>query len=741
MIFKLSNIHRVFFTYFCPTFYGSPPAAPSNTTSTQTINQSPWQNPIYQSLMLGTKEAPGPVTSMLKSSAEQTAQWNAINKAGLPPATQASLGTWNPNAAGSTSTYVDKLNAQTGQYTPTLNSKATANRKLQAKAEGGLATLRGYKTGTKVTKSTGNVIQDAAVEALGRQLTPAEYTNLTTTTPAGGSKAAALKVFKALPEGVKYAKTQATAALAKTPAGIKAAKLQKAVDAGKTISAADNTFLSNYRTNESKIGTSGFTIDPITGKVAPPKYPQGATAAEKAAINKEYTKVTGNTVTASGAVGPKKAAPTAPYALTDTLKKVAYFDPVTGKSTNADFLALQQKARKLGTPEQFAKGTAAYDEALTATKALQNYKPTDVSASKADVVNAEVTNAEAAAYEAERMSAPTDIAAQDYEAAQAQGAQMAGPSSWIQAGTAEQYMNPYMQNVVDIQKREANRDYEKQLNALNSQAVQAGAFGGSRQAIERSEAARNQATKLSDIEAQGLNQAYTSGMGQFTTEQGQQLQAGQANLSAEQQTQLANQNATNAQRQQYVQAQLDAAKNNYGGQLTAAQQNQVAANAASQFNAANIQQVNLANAAAANTASQFNAGAANTANLTYAQQQLAASQGNQQAGLTANQQNLGAANQLGTIGQGLGSLGTAQNATQIANLGAQGQVAQAEQNLGQSYADTQTANAQNWLNAPTTINAGVLNAGNAQPVSGGTSSVIGTTPKKRGGLIRYKGKK
>jgi hypothetical protein len=675
--------------------------------------------------MLGTKDAPGPVTSMLKSSAEQTAQWNAINKTGLPPATQASLGTWNPNAAGSTSTYVDKLNKQSGEFTPTLNPKAAANTKLQAKAQGGIAALKGYAEGSTATKSSGNVIQDAAVEALGRQLTPAEYTNLTTTTPAGGSKEAALKVFKALPEGVKYAKTQAAAA-AKTPAGKKAATLQAAVDKGTKLSAADNTYLSNYRTNVAKIGTSKLTINPTTGEVNPPKYAQGATAAEKAAQNKVYTGVTGNTISAKGVVGPKKVAPKAPYDLMDTQKKVAYFDPVTGKSTNADFLALQKKARELGVPEQFAKGTAAYDEALAATRAVQNYKPTDVTAQKAGV-----TNADAASYLSSSMSAPKDIAAQDYEAAQAQGAQMAGPSSWTEAGTAEQYMNPYMQNVVEIQKREANRDYEKQLNALNAQAVQAGAFGGSRQAIERSEAARNQATKLSDIEAQGLNQAYTSGMGQFTNEQGQQLTAGQANLTAEQQTQLANQTATNTQRQQYVQAQLDAAKVNYGGQLTAEQQNQIATNAASQYNASNQQQVNLANA-----------GAANTAENAYVQNQLTAGQSNQGAGLTANAQNASSASQLGNIAQGLGALGTAQNATELANLGAQGQVAQAEQNLGQSYADTTSANAQSWLGAPTTINAGVLNAGNAQPVSGGTSSVVGTTPKKRGGLIRNKkGKK
>ena len=43
-----------------------------------------------------------------------------------------------------------------------------------------------------------------------------------------------------------------------------------------------------------------------------------------------------------------------------------------------------------------------------------------------------------------------------------------------------QYMNPYTQNVVNRQKEEAMRDYQRTQGARNSQAVQAGAFGGSR---------------------------------------------------------------------------------------------------------------------------------------------------------------------------------------------------------------------------------------------------------------------
>ena len=85
--------------------------------------------------------------------------------------------------------------------------------------------------------------------------------------------------------------------------------------------------------------------------------------------------------------------------------------------------------------------------------------------------------------------------------------------------TAGQYMNPYMQNVVDVQQREAQRTADIAGTGRNAQAVKSGAFGGSRQAIMDAEANRNLATQMGSIQAQGLNQAYNQGQQQFNTEQ------------------------------------------------------------------------------------------------------------------------------------------------------------------------------------------------------------------------------
>lgn len=91
--------------------------------------------------------------------------------------------------------------------------------------------------------------------------------------------------------------------------------------------------------------------------------------------------------------------------------------------------------------------------------------------------------------------------------------------SFTNAGTAGSYMSPYMQNVVDIQKREAQRQSGIQGTQQQAQAAQAGAFGGSRDAIMRAERERNLGTQMNDIQAQGLQAAYQAAQNQYNTEQ------------------------------------------------------------------------------------------------------------------------------------------------------------------------------------------------------------------------------
>jgi len=84
------------------------------------------------------------------------------------------------------------------------------------------------------------------------------------------------------------------------------------------------------------------------------------------------------------------------------------------------------------------------------------------------------------------------------------------------------YMNPYQQAVTDTAKAGAIRDYQLAQVGRQANAAKAGAYGGSRQAIENAEAQRNLATQLSGIQTQGLQDAYKNAIAnqQFQSTQG-----------------------------------------------------------------------------------------------------------------------------------------------------------------------------------------------------------------------------
>jgi hypothetical protein len=93
------------------------------------------------------------------------------------------------------------------------------------------------------------------------------------------------------------------------------------------------------------------------------------------------------------------------------------------------------------------------------------------------------------------------------------------------AEQAEQYMNPYLQASLDPQIAEARRQAEISRVQNAGRMTQAGAFGGSRQAILEAEGQRNLGTNLANITGTGYNTAYDKAMAQFNTEQGRQQTA------------------------------------------------------------------------------------------------------------------------------------------------------------------------------------------------------------------------
>jgi hypothetical protein len=101
------------------------------------------------------------------------------------------------------------------------------------------------------------------------------------------------------------------------------------------------------------------------------------------------------------------------------------------------------------------------------------------------------------------------------------------------------YMNPYMNQILAPQLAEANRQYDIGATKQQSAATQAGAFGGSREAIMAAENERNRNTGLNQIYGQGLNTAYTNAQNQYNQNLQNQLAGfGMANQAAGQLGQL-----------------------------------------------------------------------------------------------------------------------------------------------------------------------------------------------------------
>jgi len=87
------------------------------------------------------------------------------------------------------------------------------------------------------------------------------------------------------------------------------------------------------------------------------------------------------------------------------------------------------------------------------------------------------------------------------------------------AQAAQQYMNPYLQAALNPQLDTARREMEKSRLADASRLTQAGAFGGSRQALMDAETGRNFGQNVADITGKGYARAFDTAQGQFNTEQ------------------------------------------------------------------------------------------------------------------------------------------------------------------------------------------------------------------------------
>jgi hypothetical protein len=251
-----------------------------------------------------------------------------------------------------------------------------------------------------------------------------------------------------------------------------------------------------------------------------------------------------------------------------------------------------------------------------------------------------------------------DVAAPSLEQYQMGPAERVGAERFG-LGAAREYMSPYMQEVIERQKRGAVSDYMRQLPGMGAAAARAGAKGGTREALMGAEARRSLSERLGDIEATGLQQAYQQAQQQFAADRAAQMQAAQLNQAAGLTTGQQNLAALLQTQGLGAQTGLQAQQLNQAAQLQAQQQYLAQLAQANQFaqeNARQRAQYGLAGANLAEQSRQFGAG----------------------LGLQGLQQQLAAAGALGGLGQQ--QYGQEMGITS-AQLGAGGQMQAMEQQI------------------------------------------------------------
>ena len=192
---------------------------------------------------------------------------------------------------------------------------------------------------------------------------------------------------------------------------------------------------------------------------------------------------------------------------------------------------------------------------------------------------------------------PTDMqSAQVGSAQQMQGvgavqsAQAPGQINVNQLATTnfDPYMSPYTQNVIEAGQADIERQRQLASNQLGAQAQAAGAFGGSRQAVQEGVLAGEALRQAGQLSAQQRQQAFTQALqsGQFdignvqqarTLASGQEFQANQfaqqareAAAAREQAARSGNMQAANQFALQQAQFEQAANQANYQGQFQAA---------------------------------------------------------------------------------------------------------------------------------------------------------------------------
>jgi hypothetical protein len=103
-----------------------------------------------------------------------------------------------------------------------------------------------------------------------------------------------------------------------------------------------------------------------------------------------------------------------------------------------------------------------------------------------------------------------------------------GATQQFNQGDINRFMNPYQQSVIDESLRQINRQGDISQQNLQAQAVRSGAFGGSREGVQRAELQRGLSDTRNQAITGALSQGYTQALAASEAEKNRLLQGSQA---------------------------------------------------------------------------------------------------------------------------------------------------------------------------------------------------------------------
>jgi hypothetical protein len=335
-----------------------------------------------------------------------------------------------------------------------------------------------------------------------------------------------------------------------------------------------------------------------------------------------------------------------------------------------------QQLGQMGTPSQFQAGTQAAGQGIAGLQGLMGFRAPNVNAPNLN----EYQMGPADVVYGQQYESPTMLTAQTGYQPQLTAFQLSDPGRFG-AAQAQQYMSPYMQEVVEMQQRRAIEDAQKSQLSANLGAARQGTYGGARQLLAMTEREKALGQQMGDIQAAGLQRSFEQAQQQFERDRAAQMGTSQQNLQSLLQTQ-----------QLGTQTGLQTALANLSSEQQANVQNLAAQLQTQGLNAEQALRAALANQQAGLTVGQQNLQAMLQTQQLGAGQSLEAQRANQAAALQSAQQQQQAAMGLGSLGQQMGQLGVAQQASdidRIKTLGAYGDLERAfsQQQMDARYQD------------------------------------------------------